>query len=302
MQKSHTNTHFFLLLVLLGIFQGDSMPLEAKDSHEIIDLKERELADNLFRNPDEEITGTLAKAHNANSIQNPGEYGNYFEGDIVLPRRHRNAGAFGARNGKIDPSSHWPNGIVPYEIENSFNEMELKIIHHAFEEFRMKTCVQFKKRTTETDYVVIINGTGCYSDVGRQGLGPQDVSLSSLSCLNNNGSTIHELMHAIGFHHEQNRPDRDEYVQVLYENIMTGEAHNFEKMDATLYSTFDENYDYKSIMHYQVGGFSKNDKPTMKALKKTPEAMDMGQREGFSKADVRKINRMYKCKDRAHNF
>jgi hypothetical protein len=33
---------------------------------------------------------------------------------------------------------------------------------------------------------------------------------------------MHELMHRVGFHHEHTRPDRDTYIDVLWDKISDG--------------------------------------------------------------------------------
>jgi hypothetical protein len=50
--------------------------------------------------------------------------------------------------------------------------------------------------------------------------GAQQVSLQSPSCFYI-GIAAHELMHALGFWHEQSRADRDKYVRINWANIQS---------------------------------------------------------------------------------
>ena len=68
-------------------------------------------------------------------------------------------------------------------------------------------------------YVFIPFSQRCWSQIGRRG-GKQQVSLGK-GC-DTRGRAIHELMHAIGFLHEQSRQDRDQHISVLKENIREG--------------------------------------------------------------------------------
>ena len=63
----------------------------------------------------------------------------------------------------------------------------------------------------------------CFSTVGRTfwKSGFQKLSLSNL-CQKHIGTIIHELLHTLGFWHEQSREDRDDYVEILWENIAEG--------------------------------------------------------------------------------
>merc|ERR1719245_1239065 len=90
--------------------------------------------------------------------------------------------------------------------------------------------------------------------------GPQTLSLARSGCVYT-GIAIHELLHAVGFHHEQNRPDRDTYLTINYQNIKPNMAYNFDKL--TNVDTQGFAYDYFSIMHYESNAFSANGLDTM---------------------------------------
>lgn len=77
------------------------------------------------------------------------------------------------------------------------------------------------------------------------------------------GTVLHELMHACGFLHEQNRSERDTYITINWRNVKAGTENNFEKASASTTSAFGVGYDYGSVMHYSANAFSKNGQPTI---------------------------------------
>ena len=60
----------------------------------------------------------------------------------------------------------------------------------------------------------------CNSNIGALWSRPSELSLG-LRCDHVSIAT-HELGHLLGFGHEHSRPDRDEYVDILWENISPG--------------------------------------------------------------------------------
>ena len=124
-------------------------------------------------------------------------------------------------------SFKWSNGRIPYVLSNDYSELNRSLIARAFEEFHNKTCIRFvPKRWYHLSYIKLEPGNGCASLVGKLG-GSQMVSLDS-SCLTL-GIIEHELMHAIGFWHEQSRADRDDWVRINWDNVEKGMEGNFVK-------------------------------------------------------------------------
>ncbi|XP_014057058.2 meprin A subunit beta isoform X1 [Salmo salar] len=206
------------------------------------------------------------------------------EGDIMLP-------SGGARNTILGDQYRW--GIpVPYVLDESLDMNAKGIILRAMEQIRLKTCVDFKPREAEPNYLFIIEDEGCYSYVGNQRWGNQSLSIG-LGC-GHIAIIEHEFLHALGFWHEQSRYDRDDHVTIVWENIEEGKEHNFEKRSASQTSTLGTPFDYTSVMHYGKEDFTNGNGSTI--ITKQPEYQDViGQRLDMSSNDVLKLNTLYNC-------
>ena len=67
---------------------------------------------------------------------------------------------------------------------------------------------------------------------------------------------VHEFIHAFGFYHEHMRPDRDDYVEIIWKNIPEGLWYLFDKIAGS--ETFGVEYDGRSVMHYTSNAFTNN--------------------------------------------
>ncbi|XP_029306956.1 meprin A subunit beta-like [Cottoperca gobio] len=191
-------------------------------------------------------------------------------------------------------------------------EMNAKgLILTAFDQFRLKSCIDFKPRDSEKYYISVQKLSGCFSFIGRVIANGQDLSIGK-NC--DSISTVeHEFLHALGFYHEHTRYDRDGYVTIFPENIRTGSQKtfiitrlfficviprclekNFVKGNNKTTTTQGFRYDYMSVMHYSGNAFSNGNGSTIVTI--DPKYQDViGQRLEMSHIDVLELNSLYKC-------
>jgi len=112
------------------------------------------------------------------------------------------------------------NYVIPYVISHEIGQLGRKAIEEAARDFRRHTCIRLEPRRDQLRHVRYFDaGDGCYSTVGATDV-IHRVSLSP-PCWNK-GTVLHETLHALGFWHEHSRPDRDNYVTIVTENVIPG--------------------------------------------------------------------------------
>ena len=77
-------------------------------------------------------------------------------------------------------------------------------------------------------------------------------------------------------------------------------GYNFEKHDWLFNDLLGLPYDFKSVMHYDQYAFSINGEKTIVAIEDANT--DLGQRDGMSELDFKKLNKLYSCGEFRQRF
>uniref|UniRef100_A0A087XQ11 Metalloendopeptidase n=1 Tax=Poecilia formosa TaxID=48698 RepID=A0A087XQ11_POEFO len=196
------------------------------------------------------------------------------------------------RSSLLDGYRLWTSRIS-YVLDKGLDLRAKGVILRAFEQFRVKSCIDFKPWDSEDYYINFQKLDGCWSYVGRVLANGQPLSIGE-GC-----DTIaiveHEILHALGFYHEQSRYDRDDYVRIISANIQAGAENNFKKVGSDNSTTHGVPYDYMSVMHYGKNAFTNGNGATIITI--DPKYQDViGQRLEMSPRDALELNLRYNCK------
>lgn len=195
----------------------------------------------------------------------------------------------------------WPSSVIPYHIQPDVPHPErvLKALAYLSE----RTVLEFVpfEESMRNALVFEVTEKHCLSYVGRID-GPQPLYISS-ECEWHH--IVHEILHALGLWHEHSRPDRDQYISILWEHIPPEYHSQFEVMPEKLAKDWIHHpYDPFSIMHYgsqvfaQTGAAESGSSPSGSTAARpslvTKDGRLISEPRELSSGDLEKINDLFR--------
>ncbi|XP_034336959.2 uncharacterized protein [Magallana gigas] len=202
------------------------------------------------------------------------------------------------RTFQIDYGWRWPNRTIQYAIDYaSFSPNQASAeskIKSTLALMEQATCIRWEE-VTDPNYPYhhinfYGNTTSCASYVGYIKTVGQKIWLAP-GCLWTS-VILHEILHALGAWHEQERPDRQGNINVLFENIAPYAVGNFEWQHTHEYGP----YDLGSVLQYGLSSFAKQSGlRTMSISDIDLEYLVSNNKEDLSFYDKYRVNRYYEC-------
>nr|QBH70094.1 CreM12-ShK1 [Colubraria reticulata] len=284
------------LVVLVSLVHGDQV--HARNQRVLPDRTLPEMSDHADSFKRKKRSDPMAEVVHRGEEEETVKFG----GDMLLTRsQHRIL----TRAARSTSSRHlfnrqWTNGVIPYTIDPSFSDDQKNWIQRAMYSWEQYTCVVFtEKKPTDTNYVHIRTGDGCFAYMGMMS-GEHIVELHK-TCFWK-GMVAHEFGHTLGLIHEHQRENRDGYIKVNYHAVDPDAIDELSKQVKGLDDKMGLPYDYASVMHY--GKFSSSKTGYDQTFfPRDPEATDViGMSLGPSYIDIKLINMMYNCSTRCSQY
>ncbi|XXX74724.1 M12 family metallopeptidase [Sorangium sp. So ce134] len=219
----------------------------------------------------------------------------FMEGDIDLGPveeiRNRVLGDY-----HFDTTRLWPDGVVWYCLNDDLSRTNRRNIRAAMTTLSARTpltfvdngcrlapSIEFDEDSPSTAHP---SGTGSSNSIGMSpgtpiGFPGPSQSIDAYGSEVTESTFVHEILHAVGFWHEQSRSDRDQFVDIGW-TCMTDTSQFEWKEDGRPLGP----YDFDSIMHYETGKFGKN--PIPNECKVTSDVDGNGTAETWNATIVRK--------------
>lgn len=160
-----------------------------------------------------------------------------------------------------DPNSRWENGIVPFVINASILMPDQTTLLKAITLWNEVAPIKLVQRQGQSNYLEFINGQANYGGraVGGPNSGRATISMDFRWGDNGNENIViralmHEIGHIVSLIHEHQRPDRDQYINILNDPNNGDTAVRYDGLLV-------EPYDCVSIMHYVPVGAATDPMP-----------------------------------------
>ncbi|CAH0404630.1 unnamed protein product [Chilo suppressalis] len=208
---------------------------------------------------------------------------------------------FDLTDAEIKKFKLWPNGVIPYFIDDfSYDKVLRDRIRHFLEMVGGVTGLHFRElpgppEDTSARWVFFVNrqaqlGCSDHTPLKYTNEGVQKVVLG-YNCMNEEGELSEAVLAIVGVSPQHNAPDRDAYIQVEMQNILPDKQYLFKKLQNRDWLFHDLEYDFNSAGHFNFHKHTKNGLASI--TPKKPNEIPVGENEGFSYTDVLKIRMLY---------